>query len=91
MALTTKNLKTTVFGDCRVVMGEVAASDTADEFDTGLEYIYFVTASSEQTIGGNSEIQLIRNSNDGTQGSANGYVWCDVAAAGDINFIAIGK
>jgi len=91
MALTTKNLKTTVFGDCRIVMGEVEASDTADEFDTGLTYVYFVTASSEATVGGNSDVQLIRNSNDGTQGSSNGYVWMDVGASGDCNFIAIGK
>jgi len=91
MALTTKNIETTVFGNKRIVIGEVEASTTADKFDTGLTYIDFVSVVSEQTVGGNSDIQVIRNSNDGTQGTSNGEVWLDVGANGDCQFFAIGN
>ena len=89
-ALTTKGTVSTVFGNMRIVMGEVTASTTANYFDTGLDYIHYVNLASEQTVGGNSDIQCIRNSDDGTQGSSNGDVWVDVGANGDCNFIAIG-
>ena len=90
-ALTTKNTVSTVFGNMRIVMGEVTASTTANYFDTGLNYVHFVVLHSEQTVGGNSDVQTIRNSNDGTQGTSNGDVWVDVGANGDCNFLAIGN
>lgn len=91
MALVTKNIVNTVFGDRRIVTGEVEGVTTADEFTTGLNYIDFVTVVSEATVGGNSDIQVIRNSNDGTQGTSNGDVWLDVGANADCQFLAVGK
>ena len=91
MALTTSDIITTVFGDRRVVMGKVALSDTASYFDTGLSHIDFASVVSAGTVGGNSDIQVFYNSNDGTVDTANGYLYVDAGAANVGNFIAIGK
>jgi hypothetical protein len=91
MALTTSDIITTVFGDRRIVMGKVTTSDTAAYFDTGLSHIDFATVASAGTVGGNSDIQIILNSSDGTVDTHNGYLWVDAGAASASNFIAIGK
>lgn len=91
MALTTSDIVTTVFGDRRIVMGKVALSDTASYIRTGLKHIDFAAVTSAATVGGNSDLQIIYNSNDGTVDTSNGDLWVDAGAANDGNFIAIGK
>jgi len=91
MALTTSDIITTVFGDRRIVMGKVTTDTTASYIDTGLSHIDYAGVSSAATVGGNSDVQIIFNSNDGTVDTANGKLWIDVGAASASNFIAIGK
>ncbi len=92
MALITSSIRGSVFGDMRIVFGTVALSTTADEFSTGLDYVFHCSVQSEGTVGGNSDLQVVLNSNDGTAGTSAGDVYVD-AGAGSINgsFMAIGK
>lgn len=91
MALTTSGIITTVFGDRRIVIGTVTTNATADYVATGLSHIDWAGVSSAATVGGNSDTQIILNSNDGTVDTSNGALWIDVGAASASKFIAIGK
>lgn len=91
MALSISDVRNSVAGDRRVVTGTVALSDTADEFTTGLDWVFHCSVQSEGTVGGNSDVQVILNSNDGTEGTSAGDVWVDAGAAQDGTFRAEGK
>lgn len=94
MALTTSGIRTTVFGDMRIVIGKITdVTNTADEFDTGLDYVYFCEI---VDIEDDEALRVVLNSNDGTEGTANGYVYTSISQRGttgtdDCMFFAIGK
>ncbi len=91
MAIAPSSVVVGVMGNKRVIMGVVAIPTTADEITTGLEWVNSCTVTSEGTIGGNSEVQIVLNSNDGTAGTSAGDVYIDGGAAQDGNMTAIGN
>ena len=90
MALATSQKRATVFGDLRILCGTVALSDTAAVLDISLSKIIAAFVSSAGTIGGNSEVQVIINSDDGTEDTLAGSLWIDAAAAQNGNYLIIG-
>lgn len=90
MALTTSGIRTTVFGDLRVVIGKLTdVTTTGDEFDTGLDYVYYCSI---VDIEDDEALQIVLNSNDGSEGTAAGYVWAQLYnGTDDCMFFAIGK
>ncbi len=64
----------TIFGNKKIVYGTFDANGTASGlFDTNMEYIEvcFVCNSEAHT----EDIKLVKNSNDGTEGTASGYIY----------------
>lgn len=91
MALVISNERRVVMGNLKVLTGKVALSDTASFFKTGFDIVHHCSVQSEGTIGGNSEVQVILNSNDGSVDSNDGDVWIDSAWAGNGSFMAVGE
>ena len=90
MSLASSQKAATVFGNLRVLVGTVALSDTAAVLDIGLKKVLGAFVSSGGTIGGNSEVQVIINSNNGTVDTAAGSVWIEAAAAQNGTYLIIG-
>ena len=91
MAITPTVTKSTVFGDMRVVFGTIAATTTADEFDTGLDYVFHCSLQNRGETLTTNDVRCVINSNDGTAGTSNGEVFVDVQANATLEFMAIGK
>ena len=87
--LTKSNVVTTVFGDRRVVMFEVDATNSDGHAVTGLDYVTWTGVSNEDaTVAG----QVTKNSDDGTADTLNGSVYIKLSSGTDtVSVIAIGK
>lgn len=79
--LVVQNRRTTVMGDMRVVFADVELNPTADEYDTGLNYVFgfSIIAATGVTVlaPGSNAIIAVKNSNDGLIDSNNGTIWID--------------
>ncbi len=91
MALTIVENRRSVIGDLKILLGRVTLSTTASYFSTGMDIVEHCSVQSEGTVGGNSEVQVILNSNNGTRDSSPGDVWIDAGAGQEGSFMAIGK
>lgn len=91
MALTIVENRRSVIGDLKILLGNVTLSDTASYFKTGFDIVEHCSVQSEGTVGGNSDVQVVLNSNNGTAGSSPGDVWIDAGAGVAGSFMAIGK
>ena len=87
---TKSNVKSTVFGDMRIVMFEVDATNGAGHAVTGLDYIHWAGVVNED--GTTNVVQVVKNSNDGSANTLNGSVYL-VTSTGEVTLsvIAIGK
>ena len=90
MALTTSGIRTTVFGDLRVVIGKVTdITTTGDEFDTGLDYVYYCSI---MDIEDDEPARVVLNSKSATEGANPGWVFASIYnGTDDCMFFAIGK
>ncbi len=91
MALSATVTKSTVFGDLRVVFGNVTVTTTADELDTGLDYLFAFLVTNRDTLADGNDVQVVLNSNDGTTGTSAGEVFLDIEVGDTLDFMAIGK
>jgi hypothetical protein len=86
MASTVTWTAKTVFGDQRVFMGTMTATDGTDEVATGLKYINFGTISHSVVAGAVSPSNLVVNS------TTNGSIKLSTGISGGVyNLIVMGK